>query len=335
MLTTGLLVVIVLALVFDFTNGFHDAANAIAPAVSTRALSLRAALALAAVMNLIGALLGTGVAVTVAAGVISTPGPDDGLQVVIAAMVGAIVWNVTTWYFGLPSSSSHALIGGLVGAALASATSVRWDGVLEKVVLPMIISPLVGFGLGYLLMTTIMWLFRKANAHRVGRAMRRAQIASAASLALGHGLQDAQKSMGVIVLALVISGNQTGYHVPLWVILVCAVALAAGTYSGGMRIMRTLGRRIFHLTPPHGFAAELSASSVLYLTAFVFHAPISTTHVITSAVLGVGATHRRSAVRWAVAGDIVKGWVLTFPGSAGIAAAAYLLAGLATGHFGG
>jgi len=324
----ALVVVIVLVTAFDYTNGFHDAANAVASAVSTKALSLRGALALAAVMNLLGALAGTGVAVTVAKGVIATPTGEEGLTVVAAALVGAILWNLTTWYFGLPSSSSHALIGGMVGAALASATQVQWSGVLTKVVIPMIVSPLVGLGLGYLVMIGMMWLFRNANAHRAARGLRRAQIFSAASLALGHGLQDAQKSMGVIVLALVVTGHQTDYHVPFWVILLCATALAAGTWSGGLRIMRTLGRRIFNLTPPHGFAAEVSASSVLYLTAFVFAAPVSTTHVVTSAVLGVGATRRRSAVRWSVAGEIGIGWVLTFPGAATLSAIAFGVAAL-------
>lgn len=324
----ALVIVVVLVTAFDFTNGFHDAANAVASAVSTKALSLRSALGLAAVMNLIGALAGTGVAVTVAKGVIATPTGDEGLTVVGAALVGAIVWNVTTWYFGLPSSSSHALIGGLVGAALASATQVHWGGVLTKVVIPMIVSPMVGLGLGYLVMIGMLWLFRRANPHKAGRAIRRAQIVSASSLALGHGLQDAQKSMGVIVLALVVTGHQQDYTVPFWVILLCATALAAGTWSGGLRIMRTLGRRIFHLTPAHGFAAEVSAASVLYMTAFVFAAPVSTTHVVTSAVMGVGATGRRSAVRWAIAGDIAIGWVLTFPGAASIAALAYGVATL-------
>ncbi|MBP2472393.1 PiT family inorganic phosphate transporter [Crossiella equi] len=323
MLTTMIVVVVLLALAFDYTNGFHDAANAIASAVSTRALTLRAALALAAVMNLIGALLGTAVAVTVAKGIIDTPVGENGLEVVLAALVGAIVWNLITWYFGLPSSSSHALIGGLVGAGLASATTVHWDGVLTKVVIPMVVSPLVGGGLGFLVYTLMMWIFRNSNAHKVGRAMRKAQIVSASSLALGHGLQDAQKSMGVIVLALVIGNHQDGFHVPFWVIIACAVALAAGTYAGGLRIMRTLGRRIFHLTPPHGFAAEVSGATVMYLTAFVFAAPISTTHVITSAVMGVGATTRRSAVRWSVAADIAKGWVMTLPAAASVAAACY------------
>ncbi|MEV4314038.1 inorganic phosphate transporter [Actinocrispum sp. NPDC049592] len=321
----SLILLIVLALGFDFTNGFHDAANAIASAVSTKALSLRGALVLAGAMNLLGALAGTGVAVTVAKGVIATPAPDQGLTVIIAAVIGAITWNLITWYFGLPSSSSHALIGGLVGAALASATTVQWSGVLEKVALPMIISPVVGFVLGYLVMTGMLWIFRAADAHRVARGMRRAQIFSAASLAFGHGLQDAQKSMGVIVLALVITGHQQDYSVPFWVILLCAMALAAGTYAGGLRIMRTLGRRIFPLTPPYGFSAEVSAASVLYLTAFVFAAPISTTHVITSAIMGVGATRRRSAVRWSVAGNIVTAWVLTLPAAATVAAIIYTI----------
>jgi inorganic phosphate transporter, PiT family len=324
----ALITVIVLVVGFDYTNGFHDAANAIASAVSTRALSLRGALGLAAVMNLIGALAGTGVAVTVAKGIIDTPHSSHGMAVVGAALVGAILWNITTWYFGLPSSSSHALIGGMVGAALASATTVHWSGVLVKVVIPMIVSPLVGLTLGYLIMIGLMWAFHRASPHRTGRLLRRAQIVSASSLALGHGLQDAQKSMGVIVLALVVTGHQDDYHVPFWVILLCATALAAGTWSGGLRIMRTLGRRIFHLTPVHGFAAEISASSVLYLTAFVFAAPVSTTHVMTSSVMGVGATQRRKAVRWSVAGDIAIGWVLTFPGAASIAAVTFGLLSL-------
>jgi len=324
----GLVLIVLLVTTFDFTNGFHDAANAVASAVSTGALSLRGALGLAAVMNLIGALAGTGVAVTVAKGVIATPHSTGGLVVVGAALIGAILWNITTWYFGLPSSSSHALIGGLVGAALASATSVQWTGVITKVAIPMVVSPLVGLTLGYLVMVGLMWMFRRANAHRASRILRRAQLVSASSLALGHGLQDAQKSMGVIVLALVVTGHQSDYSVPFWVILLCATALAAGTWSGGLRIMRTLGRRIFNLTPAHGFAAELSASSVLYLTAFVFAAPVSTTHVVTSAIMGVGATRRRSAVRWSVAGDIAIGWVLTAPAAATIAAAAYFVISL-------
>ena len=321
-----LVIVVVTALAFDFTNGFHDTANVVATAISTRAMPARLAVGFASILNFVGAFISLKVAATVAKGIVSAT--DVTTTIIFAGLVGAIAWNLITWYFGLPSSSSHALIGGLVGAALASSTQVQWTGVVTKVAIPMVVSPLVGLTLGYLVMIGLMWLFRRANAHRAGRILRRAQLFSASSLALGHGLQDAQKSMGVIVLALVVTGHQHDYTVPFWVILLCATALAAGTWSGGLRIMRTLGRRIFNLTPPHGFAAELSASSVLYLTAFVFAAPVSTTHVVTSAVMGVGATTRRSAVRWSVAGDIAIGWVLTAPGAATIAATTYGLLSL-------
>ncbi|MET0711344.1 MAG: inorganic phosphate transporter [Jiangellaceae bacterium] len=315
--------VIVVALGFDYTNGFHDAANAIATSVSTRALTPRAALVMAAVMNLVGAFLGTGVAQTVGSGIVELPETESSLVVILAALLGAIVWNLTTWWFGLPSSSSHALIGGLVGATLAAAGTVKWAGILDKVVIPMIVSPLVGFTLAFLLMTAIMWSFRRASPGRVNRGFRIAQTFSAAAMALGHGLQDAQKTMGVITLALVVGGVQSTFYVQWWVIVLSATAISAGTYAGGWRIMRTLGRRIVHLDPPRGFAAETTASSVLYTTAFVFAAPISTTQTITSAVMGVGATRRLSAVRWGVAGDIAWAWVLTIPMAALVAAVCY------------
>ncbi|MQA81774.1 MAG: inorganic phosphate transporter [Streptosporangiales bacterium] len=326
-----LLIIVAVALVFDFTNGFHDAANAIATSVSTRALTPRVALALGAVMNFVGALLGTGVAVTVGSGIIATPASESGLLVVLAALVGAIAWNLLTWAFGLPSSSSHALIGGLVGAALASGTAVQWVGVWEKVVIPMLLSPLVGFTLAFGVMLAIMWIFRNRSPGRVTRGFRFAQAMSAAAMALGHGLQDAQKTMGVIVLALVTVGVQDDFHVPLWVVVAVALALAAGTWAGGWRIMRTLGRRIVHLDPPQGFAAEMSGAAVLYTTAFVFSVPVSTTHTITSAIAGAGATRRLSAVRWGVAGNIVTAWVCTLPGSGTVAAVVYLLLGLVFG----
>jgi PiT family inorganic phosphate transporter len=318
-----ILVVIVVALGFDYTNGFHDAANAIATSVSTRALSPRAALIMAAVMNLAGAFLGTAVASTVGKGIISAPEGTAGLVVVLAALIGAIAWNLITWWFGMPSSSSHALIGGLVGAALASAGTVQWAGVLEKVVIPMIVSPIVGFALAGLVMIGLLWLFKDARPNRVSRGFRHAQTVSAAAMALGHGLQDAQKTMGVIVLALVVGGYHEGFDIPWWVILVSAGALSAGTAAGGWRIMRTLGRRIIDLDPPRGFAAEATASAVLYTTAFAFAAPISTTQTITSSILGVGATKRLSAVRWNVAGNIVVAWVLTLPMAALMAALSY------------
>ena len=317
--------VIVVALGFDYTNGFHDAANAIATSVSTRALTPRAALVMAAVMNLVGAFLGTGVAQTVGSGIVELPETESSLVVILAALLGAIVWNLTTWWFGLPSSSSHALIGGLVGATLAAVGTVQWAGITEKVVIPMIVSPVVGFTVAFLFMTAIMWIFRRANPGRVNRGFRIAQTFSAAAMALGHGLQDAQKTMGVITLALVVGGFQATFYVQWWVIVLSASALAAGTYAGGWRIMRTLGRRIVHLDPPRGFVAETTASSILYTTAFVFAAPISTTQTITSAIMGVGATRRFSAVRWGVAGDIATAWVLTIPMAALVAAVCYWL----------
>jgi PiT family inorganic phosphate transporter len=324
--------VIVIALAFDYTNGFHDAANAIATSVSTRALTPRIALLMAAVMNFIGAHLGLKVAQTVGSGIIDAPQGRHGLVVVGGALAGAIVWNLVTWYFGLPSSSSHALIGGLVGSAMAASVSVHWKGVLDKVVIPMILSPVVGFLLGGIIMIAIMWIFRRSNPHRTSRGFRYAQTVSAAAMALGHGLQDAQKTMGVIFLALVVGGYiSPTADIPEWVITASAAAISLGTYAGGWRIMRTLGRRIIHLDPPRGFAAESAAATVLYTAAIAYGAPISTTHTITSAIMGVGATRRLSAVRWGVAGNIVTAWVLTIPAAALVAALSYLILNLLIG----
>ena len=315
--------VVVVALTFDYTNGFHDAANAIATSVSTRALTPRRALLLAAVMNFAGAFLGQEIATTVS-DVISPPSGSHGLVVVAAGLTGAIAWNITTWYFGLPSSSSHALIGGLVGAALASGSLVAWSAIREKVLIPMIVSPLVGFLAAFALMIAILWLFRRRNPGRVNRGFRFAQTLSAAAMALGHGLQDAQKTMGVIFLALLTAGYvDRGSGLPWWVIASAAAAISLGTYSGGWRIMRTLGRRIIHLDPPRGFAAETTAATILYITAYVYHAPISTTHIITSSVMGAGATKRLSAVRWGVARWIIGAWILTFPMDGLMAAIVY------------
>ncbi|HET7358050.1 MAG TPA: inorganic phosphate transporter [Nocardioidaceae bacterium] len=316
--------VVVVALAFDYTNGFHDAANAIATSVSTRALTPRIALVMAAVMNFVGAFLGQEVAKTVSE-VIEPPKGSAGLIVVIAGLLGAITWNLVTWYFGLPSSSSHALIGGLVGTGIASGALVHWTTVWSKVVIPMVVSPLVGFAAAFVVMTAILWIFRRRHPHRVTRGFRLAQTGSAAAMALGHGLQDAQKTMGVIFLALITAGYLPAdtESLPVWVIASAAAAISLGTYSGGWRIMRTLGRRIIHLDPPHAFAAESVGSGVLYVTAFVFSAPVSTTHIITSAIMGSGATRRFSAVRWGMARSIVTAWVLTLPAAALAAAVAY------------
>ncbi|KAF4405907.1 MULTISPECIES: inorganic phosphate transporter [Streptomyces] len=330
--TFALIVTIGVALGFTYTNGFHDSANAIATSVSTRALTPRAALLMAAVMNLAGAFMGSGVAKTVSQGLIETPSGERGMAILFAALVGAIVWNMITWYFGLPSSSSHALFGGMVGAALAGSIAVYWMGVVEKVVIPMIISPFVGLGLGYLAMTAIMWLFRRSNPHKAKRGFRIAQTVSAAGMALGHGLQDAQKTMGIVVMALVIADVEDyGDQIPTWVKVACALMLSLGTYAGGWRIMRTLGRRIIELDPPQGFAAETTAASVMYSASFMFHAPISTTHVITSAIMGVGSTRRFKAVRWGVAKNIVMGWFITMPAAALVAALSFWVVNLAFG----
>ncbi len=318
-----LIAVVVVALSFDYTNGFHDAANAIATSVSTRALTPRIALILAAVMNFVGALLGQKVAHTVS-DTIDTSGfsPTHGLTIVMCGLLGAIIWNLTTWWLGLPSSSSHALIGGLVGSALAAGALVHWNTVIDKVLIPMVVSPVAGFLLAFLLMLSFMWILRKRNPKRVSRNFRMLQPISAAALALGHGLQDAQKTMGVIFLALITTGHaQEGDRLPLWVVISAAAAISAGTYSGGWRIMRTMGRKIIDLDPARGFAAETVGASVLYTTAYVFEAPVSTTHIITSAIMGAGATRRLSAVRWGMARTILMAWVLTFP-MAGLAAAA-------------
>lgn len=324
--------VVVVALAFDYTNGFHDAANAIATSVSTRALTPRVALTLAAIMNFVGALLGQEVAKTVQS-VLTIDGVSEnhGLVIIFAGLLGAITWNLVTWYYGLPSSSSHALIGGLVGAGIAGGVTIEWATIVEKVVIPMIASPIVGFSLAFVIMLSIMWIFRRRNPHKVFRGFRVMQTLSAAGLALGHGLQDAQKTMGVIFLSVTTAGYYTNANgeaqesLPLWIVLAAAGAISAGTYAGGWRIMRTLGRKIIHLDPARGFAAETAGTIVLYTTAFVLHAPISTTHTITSAIMGAGATKRFSAVRWGVARSIVTAWVLTFPMAGAAAAFVYFV----------
>ena len=320
----AVLAVILVAMVFDYTNGFHDAANAIATSVSTRALTPRVALLMAAAGNFLGARLGGNVATTVS-GIIEVPPSNAGLGVVFSAVLGAIAWNLITWYFGLPSSSSHALIGGLVGAALTAGYRVQWDQVVSKVIIPMVASPLIGFVAGFLFMVAIMWIFRTGRPAKLNRGFRCAQTVSAAAMSVGHGLQDAAKTIGVVVLALYVGGYQDTTNIPMWTYWTSATVLALGTYAGGWRIIRTLGRKIIDLGPPEGFAAETVASSLLFLFGIGLHAPISTTHTITSAIMGVGATKKLSAVRWGIAGNIVTAWILTFPGAGAIAAIGYLI----------
>jgi PiT family inorganic phosphate transporter len=325
----AVVVVIGTALVFAYTNGFHDAANAIAVAVSTRALTPRIALGIAAVGNLVGSYLGARVAKTVGEGLVTLPRGLASLGVVFAGVFGAIVWNLVTWYFGLPSSSSHALFGGLVGASVfATGGIVHWGVITGKVIVPMVLSPVVGLLLGFVAMLAIMWLFRKGHPRRLNGRFRQAQRASAFAMALGHGMQDAAKTMGIVVLALYTGGLQDSRtSIPAWVFVGTALVMALGTYAGGWRIIKTIGGKVLALGQAEGFAAQTVASSVLYFNSLVLGAPISTTHTITSAIMGVGATKRLSAVRWGVAGNIVGGWILTFPAAAAVAILTYLMIG--------
>ena len=327
MTETLLFVVVATALLFDFTNGFHDSANAIATSISTRALRPGVALGMAAVANILGALVSTEVASTLGKGIVEMQAVSQ--IVVLSALIGAVLWNFLTWYFGIPSSSSHALIGGLVGAVVSATSSsqVKWQGILDKVVIPTVSSPLIGLVGGGLLATALYWTFRRVRPHTASVGFRHAQTVSAALMAFSHGSNDAQKTMGVIALALLAGGKLDHFFVPLWVKLASAVTIGLGTFSGGKRIIRTLGMKLVKLQPIDGFAAETAASAVLLTTAHLGF-PISTTHVITSSIMGVGATKRLSAVKWGVTFNILIAWVLTLPMAAGIAAIAYKLISL-------
>ena len=319
-----LVIIVLVALVFDFTNGAHDCANAIATVVSTKVMSPRSAVMMAASLNLFGALLGEEVAHTLGSGIVNTDMVMGSQILVLAALIGAIAWNLITWYYGIPSSSSHALIGGLMGAAICHAgfSSLNGLSIFKKVLLPLVLSPLAGFGVSYVVMTLIMLIFWRANRHSVSRWFEKLQILSSAFMATSHGLNDAQKTMGIITLALFIFHEIDTIHVPLWVKLACAMAMAMGTALGGWKIVKTMGHRIFKLEPVHGFAAETSAAMVITGASLV-GAPISTTHTISACVFGVGATKRLSAVRWGIAGNLVVAWILTIPASALIAGATF------------
>ena len=312
-------VVIVLAVIFDFINGFHDTANAIATSVSTRALKPQFAIVMSAAANFIGALTGTAVAATIAGGLVD---PNVESQVVVvAALLGAIIWTLITWWQGIPSSSSHALIGGLLGSTAVAAGVGTWNigGVVEKVIVPLVSSPILGFLLGFGLMVLLLNVFRRAHPGRMNDSFRRLQVLSAAYMAFSHGSNDAQKTMGIITLSLVAAGLATDIHPPIWVILLAATAMSLGTAVGGWRIIRTMGTRVVKLDPVHGFAAETAAASIIFGASHL-GMPVSTTHVISSGIMGVGSTGRLSAVRWGVARSILVAWVLTLP-AAGIAAA--------------
>jgi PiT family inorganic phosphate transporter len=316
-----LFVVVAVALFFDFTNGFHDTANSIATSVSTRALSPRAAVLSAAVLNFLGAFVSFAVAATIAKGIVDQE--IITLEIVLAGLVGAITWNLITWYVGLPSSSSHALIGGMVGSAVAAEgfDVVKWAGLKDKVLIPSLLAPFLGVVVAAALMIVVLWLIRRRAPGRVNKAFRRLQLVSGAFVAFTHGTNDAQKTMGIIALALVASGHLSPdfERPPTWVIVSAAAAMAMGTYAGGWRIIKTLGTRVAKLEPPQGFAAQTACASILWTTAH-YGFPVSTTHVISGSVLGAGASTRLSAVRWGVAGNILLAWVLTIPCAAGVGA---------------
>jgi inorganic phosphate transporter, PiT family len=322
--TLTLLVVLGLAVAFDYINGFHDTANSIATSVSTRALSPTWAIVMSSIANFVGALTGTAVAKTVGSGLIDTN--VESQSVIAAALVGAIVWNLITWRLGIPSSSSHALIGGLLGAALVSAGIGSWqiDGVVNKVLVPLVGSPVVGFLVGLSLMVVIFNVLRRAHPARLNAVFRRLQVLSAGYMAFSHGSNDAQKTMGIMTLALFTAGVIDEFTVPLWVMLVAATAISLGTAAGGWRIIKTMGTKVVKLDPVHGFAAETTAATIIF-GASNLGMPVSTTHVISSAIMGVGSADRFNMIRWGVARSIVTAWVLTIPASGATAALAYLV----------
>jgi PiT family inorganic phosphate transporter len=321
-----LVVIVVVALIFDFTNGAHDCANAIATVVSTKVLAPRTAVLMAAALNLVGALLGNEVAHTLGKGIVNTEVVMGSQILVLAALIGAIAWNILTWYYGLPSSSSHALIGGLIGAAITHAGFATLSGwsIFIKVILPMVLSPLVGFVVSYLVMLGLMFAFANANRKTVAQKFKKLQILSAAFMATSHGLNDAQKTMGVITLALLLFHQIDSFIIPMWVTLSCAMAMALGTALGGWKIIKTMGHRISKLEPTNGFAAETSASLVITGASLV-GAPVSTTHTITACIFGVGSAKRLSAVRWELAANLTVAWVTTIPAAGVIAGASYFL----------
>jgi PiT family inorganic phosphate transporter len=321
--------VVLFALAFDYINGFHDTANAIATVVSTRVLTPRNAILMAAVLNFAGALVSVKVAKTISSGLVDSHSATQ--AVVLAAIMGAIVWNIVTWRFGIPSSSSHALVGGLVGAAVAHSgtiSSVIWEapklgGLKWKVLIPLVGSPIAGFIIGFGLMALIFMVFARTHPGKISGGFRVGQLFSSAAMAFAHGQSDAQKSMGIITMALIAFGSVPKNSAPpLWVIIACACAMALGTAAGGWRIIKTMGHRIVRLEPVHGFAAETTAATVLFVTAH-YGMPVSTTHTIAGSIFGVGSSKRLSAVRWGVARSMIIAWVLTIPAAAIVSAICY------------
>lgn len=309
----GLLIIVILvAFLFEYINGFHDAANAIATVVSTKVLTPRIALLYGAVINFLGAFFGTHVAQTIGNGLVDAQSVTQ--VVILCALLGAIVWNLITWLLGIPSSSSHAMIGGLFGAAIVHSGIgiLKLSAILDKIIIPMIAAPILGIIIGFLFMLLLLWIFNNAMPELVNRYFKKLQLVSAGFMAFAHGSNDAQKTMGIITLSLFAAGFLKDINVPIWVICACAFTISMGTMAGGWRIIRTMGSKIIKLKPIDGFAAETSAATVI-LTASHFGIPLSTTHVISSAIIGVGCTKRLSAVKWGVASNIVIAWIITIP----------------------
>ena len=317
--TLLLLLVVVVAILFDYINGFHDTANAIATSVSTRALRPDHAILMSATANFVGALSGTAVAKTIASGIANTPAGEAGQIIVIAALLGAIAWNLLTWRLGIPSSSSHALIGGLMGAVIAASgvEALKPEGIRDRVLIPLVTSPFLGIVIGFFLMVVLLNVFKRMHPRKLNDRFRRLQVLSAAYMAFSHGSNDAQKTMGIVTLALVAGGVIPEPIVPIWVIIMAATAISLGTAAGGWRIIKTMGQKVVKLDPVHGFAAETTAATII-LGASSLGMPVSTTHVISSAIMGVGSSDRFSAVRWGVAGNIVMAWILTIPASGAV-----------------
>ena len=324
MFSMGSVVLIVLfALLFDYINGFHDTANAIATSVSTKAVSPRVAILIAATFNFLGALSGTAVAATIGKNIVA---PHDVVPlVIVAALIGAIFWNLFTWYFGIPSSSSHALIGGLIGAVIARSGSaaVLWQGFL-KILVGLISSPIIGLVIGSMVMTLLFWIFKGSSPVKINLKFRQLQILSACTASFAHGSNDAQKTMGIITLSLLSAGVIDVFYVPIWVKIVCAIAMSAGTAFGGWRIIRTMGGKIFRIEPINGFAADFTSSAVIY-GASLLGIPVSTTHVVSSAIMGVGAAKRLRGVRWNIARQIIIAWFVTIPSAALVSMLMYRL----------
>jgi len=319
--------IVFLGLLFDYTNGFHDAANVVSTVIATRVLTPIAAIIMAGILNTIGATYVSGVAETIATGLIDS---QEATQVVVlCAVCGAIIWNFVTWFFGIPSSSSYALIGGLIGSAWAHQgyQTIIWDGVVYKVILPMIATPILGFFIGYFLMKTLYVYIGKRPGIQNKRLFAHLQIGSACAVALAHGLNDAQKSMGIITLGLFVSGFITTTTIPIWVVLGCALVMGLGTASGGLRIIRTMGFGITRIEPFQGFAAECSASVVI-LGASLLGMPVSSSHMIAGSITGVGSARSMDSVRWGVPRKIIIAWIMTLPGAGSVGAASYLIARL-------